>query len=116
MWYEDETEPLEDRPPFAMRCIKYIGQLCVMLLAVTLLISSKDYEYRKICDRRDLCYNNCNRIYFPSLLCNDYVKNLDGTDVEINLYGNKFNRFFKFANPAYVDANFDKDAAVTQDL
>ena len=41
---------------------------------------------------------------------------MDGTDVEINLYGNKFNRFFKFANPAYVDANFDKDAAVTQDL
>ena len=88
----------------------------MMLLVVSLLIASKDYDYRKICDRRDLCYNNCNRIYFPSLLCNDYMKNLDGTNVEIVLYGNTFNKFFKFANPAYVHANFDKDAAVTQDL
>lgn len=52
LWYEDESEPLEDRISFAMRCLKYGAQICMQMTILYAFINSRDLFYHKICNQR----------------------------------------------------------------
>ena len=72
LWFEDETEEnLEDRPSFAIRCLKYGTQLSMLLVTIILLIDAKDETYNEICNHRLLCHNECSDMYFPSVSCDE---------------------------------------------
>ena len=74
LWYEDETEPLEERIHFAMRCLKYVAHLFILFVLIIAIIDARDLEHYKHCDQRLKCYNNCNKAFFPSLLCQQFKK------------------------------------------
>lgn len=42
LWYEDENEPMEDRISFGLRCLKYLGHLCILFSTVFAFINSED--------------------------------------------------------------------------
>jgi hypothetical protein len=52
LWYEDESEPVEDRVSFSMRCLKYIAHLCILCIILFALISPEDAEFHKECYKR----------------------------------------------------------------
>lgn len=111
LWFENESEELlEDRPPFAMRCLKYLTQLSFLLVSVILLVDAKDMGYSQNCEKRLECFNNCNNMYFPSLFCDGITTTVAGTPIKIELNGNVFDTFYKFPEPNYVSSH---NAAVT---
>lgn len=40
LWYEDQNEPVEDRIPFSMRCLKYVAHMCILFAIMVALINS----------------------------------------------------------------------------
>lgn len=100
LWYEDQSEPLEDRVGFAMRVFKYSVQIFIQLAILVWLIGSEDSEFFKVCDKRHECYNTCDATYFPSLICNN-TKDYD-LDIKIVLNNNTFDRFYKYPDPKTV--------------
>ena len=69
LWYEDETEPLEDRISFGMRALKFFAHLCIQLVILYSFCEAEDKYFQDTCSRRLECYNGCNKAYFPSLAC-----------------------------------------------
>ena len=109
LWYEDESEPMEDRISFAMRFLKYSVELFMQLVILFVLLNSKDEEFQKVCSKRLGCYNNCNNAYFPSLVCRD-IKNFE-LDYKIDIHGNTFDTFYKYPDPEFVKANEEEYVA-----
>lgn len=97
LWFEDEAEPLEDRPPFGLRMLKYSGHLYILFIFVFGMISPKDKYYSDICKRRLECHNKCSGMYFPSLFCSK-----PEAPVTITLRNNTFDNFYVFPDPEYV--------------
>jgi len=70
-----------------------------------------DEDLTNLFGRRQECYNQCNKAYFPSLVC-EYIQ-----DVRIDLYGNAFTEFFKYPDPAFVlNPNVDVTDAVFTEM
>lgn len=45
MWYQEVSEPPEDRVSFLLRLLRYIGHLCLLFIALYLVISPEDKYY-----------------------------------------------------------------------
>jgi hypothetical protein len=113
LWFESETESLEDRPPFYLRFLKYGTQLLMLLLVTVAVVGQEGTAFNRMCDRRLECFNACSQMYFPSLFCQDANSWIDGSagfpkprPLRIVLNGNSFENFYKFPMPEYVRDNY----------
>ena len=51
-WYEEETEPLEDRTNFLLRFLRFSCYLLLLFLFVNVIINPKDSYYHSECGKR----------------------------------------------------------------
>ena len=45
LWYEDVREPLADRIPFSLRCMRFCATISMLFIAVYLIIWPADLYY-----------------------------------------------------------------------
>lgn len=89
-----------------MRCLKYVAHLFILFIIMVTVIDAEDATFHDNCQERLNCFSNCNRAYFPSLACKDVENEV------VEVYGNKFDRFYKYPKPDYVKLNFEQQPMV----